>query len=274
VSFAIDPLRSRAGALLDPYDAVSLEEVQADAALSTRVDHKYVVDWATFEAVSTALAGTHRALEIDGRRSFAYETVYFDSPTLGAYRAHMQQRRRRYKVRSRRYVDSAVQYFEVKLKGARGETVKHQLPCRLEDHGHVSAAARAFLSERLAEAYPSMGVPELGPTIHTNYNRMTLAHDEERLTADFNLSFSDGISDIPGLSPEYLIVESKSVHGLATADRELRRLGIRPLSCSKYCVGMGLLRDDVKVNELRWLLGRYFNVEQRPGLPAQGGLDG
>lgn len=272
MSFAIDPLQARASALLEPYEPVSLEAVQADAALGTRVDRKYVVDWNTFEAVTESLAGTHRALEIDGRRSFRYETVYFDSPTLGAYRAHMQQRRRRYKVRSRRYVDSALQYFEVKLKGARGETIKHQLPSEREEHGHVSAAARTFLSERLAEVYPSMGVPELGPTVHTNYNRMTLAHEEERLTADFNLSFSDGSVDVPGLSRQYLIVESKSVRGLAAADRELRRLGVRPVSCSKYCVGMGLLRDDVKVNELRWLLNRYFDAEPRP--ESAGGSDG
>src|SRR4051794_32133208 len=122
---------------------ISLPALQRTAALSTRVDRKYVVDWATFAVVLDAIGTTHRALEMGGRRTFRYRNTYFDSPDLGAYRAHMQQRRRRYKIRTRHYVDSGLKLFEIKLKGRRGETVKHQMPYRDQDLGTVNHEARA-----------------------------------------------------------------------------------------------------------------------------------
>lgn len=251
--------------LLDGAAPISLQELQDTAALRTRVDRKYVVGWDTLARVLHAVADTHRGLQIDGQRTFRYESVYFDSPELIAFRAHMQQRRRRYKVRSRHYVDSGLQTFEVKLKGRRGETIKHQLPYADQDLNKVTSQARDFLTARLAEAYPSLEVPELAPVLSNRYQRMTFACAGERMTVDFDLHYADADSDVVGLDPGHVIIESKCERGLGAADRELRRLGIKPVTCSKYCVGVGLLRDDVKVNDLRWLLSRYFDWDQRPG---------
>jgi hypothetical protein len=237
---------------------IALDELQDRAALRTRVDRKYVVDWHTLERVVGSLRRTHRALEIDGQRTFEYDTVYFDSPGLWSYRAHLQQRRRRYKARTRHYVDSGLYLFEVKLKGRRGETIKHQMKCRPEDHGRLTEDARAFLAERLSAAYPRMELPDLQPTVRTRYHRVTLSRGAERVTCDFDLHFADGETEVLGLTPGYAIVESKCEGGLGELDRQLRRLGVSPIACSKYCVGVGLLREDVKVNELRWLLNRYF----------------
>jgi hypothetical protein len=63
-----------------------------------------------------------------GRRvAFAYHTTYYDAPELRAHRDHVQRRRRRFKRRARDYVDSGLHTFEVKLKKARGLTVKHRM---------------------------------------------------------------------------------------------------------------------------------------------------
>jgi len=255
-------LPSGVARLVEAAPAISLEELQQAAALRTRVDRKYVIDWATLSGVLGALSGTHRVLEIDGQRVFRYESVYFDSADLTAFRAHLQRRRRRYKVRTRHYVDSGLKTFEVKLNGKRGETVKHRMPYGDEDLGRVTEGARAFLADRLGEAYPRLDVPELSPTLRNRYHRVTLTAGAERLTCDSNLSYADGEVEVPGLDPRYVIVESKCEKGLGAADRELRRRGIQPVACSKYCVGVGLLREDVKVNEMRWLLNRYFAWEQ------------
>jgi len=250
-------------ALLHAAPAITLEDLQASAALSTRVDRKYVIDWAMLSGLLGALSDTHHALEIDAQRLFRYDSVYFDSVDLMAFRAHQQRRRRRYKVRSRHYVDTGLRMFEVKLNGKRGETIKHQMPYGDEDHGRLTEQALQFLADRLAEAYPRMQVPELAPTLRNSYQRLTLAAGNERVTCDFDLHYADGDVQVPGLHPDYVIVESKCAVGLGAADRELRRLGIRPVACSKYCVGVGLLREDVKVNEMRWLLKRYFARDAR-----------
>ncbi|MDQ3850418.1 MAG: polyphosphate polymerase domain-containing protein [Actinomycetota bacterium] len=258
---------------MEAAPAIALDELQASAALRTRLDRKYVVEWEQLTALLGALSDTHRVLEIAGHRVFRYESVYFDSPDLLAFRAHLQRRRRRYKVRSRHYVDTGLRTFEVKLKGKRGETVKHQMPYGDEDLDRVSEHAQRFLAERLGEAYPRIDLPQLSPTLRNGYQRFTLTAGIERLTCDFDLSYGHADIDVPGLDPRYVIVESKCEKGLGAADRELRRLGVRPVGCSKYCVGVGLLRADAKVNELRWLLNRYFagndrRAEHPPALPT------
>jgi VTC domain len=230
--------------IAEAFPAVGLERLDA---LCDRVDVKYVISLASFAALAERLLPTHAALEIDGRRAFAYRSTYFDTPELDTYRAHIQGRRRRYKCRSREYCDSGAFTFEVKLKGLRGRTVKHRMP----HHGHeLSQAAMAFLCERL-DREPGGA---LGPTLTVAYTRVTLAAPGERVTCDFDLTFngSEGRLD-PGMA----IVESKSARGNALADRVLRELGHRPQPlCSKYCLGVALTRP-VTANLLRPLL-RHF----------------
>jgi hypothetical protein len=233
--------------VVESFSAIGLEQLDADAALRDRVDVKYVVPLSAFAALADRLLATHFALEIDGRRAFAYRSTYFDTPELGAFRDHLQQRRRRYKCRSREYCDSGAFAFELKLKGLRGRTVKHRMP---HDGHELSEAAMAFLCERL-DRPPDGG---LGPTLTVAYTRVTFAAPGERLTCDFDLTFNDSEGR---LHPGMAIVESKSERGNAAADRVLRELGQRaqPL-CSKYCVGVALTRP-VTANLLRPLL-RHF----------------
>ena len=239
---------------LGSFAPISLAELEATAGLLSRVDRKYILSVPQAQALMTALAPTHCVLEIGGRRAFAYRSVYLDSPCLGAFRAHMQERRRRYKCRTRHYVDSDRHVFEVKLKGLRGMTVKHQMPLAAPE---PTAEALAFAAARVGEAY-GRTPRDLRPSISTTYVRVTLAVGDHRVTVDHGLSFAADTGGTAALRDEYVIVESKSPQGAGTADGVLKRLGIRPVECSKYCVGVALLRDDVRANRLRWLLHRYF----------------
>lgn len=240
---------------LDELEPIPLAELVETAGLLTRLDRKYVVTWDVARELVAELAPAHRILEIAGRRSFAYRSVYFDSPSLGAYRAHVQQRRRRYKCRTRHYLDSDAHLFEVKLKGLRGATIKHQLPLAGPEE-QLGTDALAFAGHHVERAYGRRPA-ELTPSIRTEYRRVTLAGGEHRVTLDHHLSFhGDGTKG--ALGGEYVIVESKGPHGPGAADLALRRRGVRPVECSKYCVGVALLRDDVRANGLQWLMRRYF----------------
>jgi hypothetical protein len=245
--------------VVESFPAVGLEQLDAGAALRDRVDVKYVVPLAAFAALADRLLATHAALEIDGRRAFAYRSTYFDTPELGAFRAHMQQRRRRYKCRSREYLDTGAYAFEVKLKGLRGRTVKH----RMDHDGHeLSDAAIAFLRDCLDRAYGRPPDYGLRPALDVAYTRVTLAVPElgERVTCDFDLTFTGPGGAAGRLDPGTAIVESKSALGNARADRALRALGHRPEpGCSKYCLGVALTRT-VTGNPLRPLLRRHFQA--------------
>jgi hypothetical protein len=247
--------------LADAFPPAALHEL---AELQDRVDVKYVISFERFAALAEQLRGTHSVLEIDGRRAFHYRSTYFDTEELTAFRAHVQQRRRRFKCRSREYVDSGLCTFEVKLKGLRGRTVKFRMAYDRTLRDELSEPALAFLHDCLERSYgrPPAGV--LRPALAVAYTRVTLVGPGERLTCDFDLAFSapDGTSG--RLAPGMAIVETKSERGSAVADRALRTLGARPeRACSKYCLGIGWTRPSVKSNPLRPLLRRHFQ-----GAPA------
>ncbi len=243
------------------FAPVALDDVLAAADLPERVDVKYLIPARRLADLAEHLSETHRVLEIDGRRAFGYRSTYFDTAGLAAYRDHVQRRRRRFKCRSREYVDSGLCTFEVKLKGRRGRTVKHRMAYDPAGRAMLSAAAREFVGDCVERAYGRRPDGDLRPTLVVSYTRVTLVSPErgERLTCDFDLAFAapDGASG--RLAEEIVIVESKSERGGALADRVLRMLGARPEPvCSKYCLGVGLTRPHVRANALRPLLRRHF----------------
>ena len=245
---------------LDAFEPVSLSEVSARAALQHRVDRKHIIHRAALGVLLDALAPTHRALEIAGRRAHAYDTVYFDSPGLGAYRAHLQGRRRRFKTRTRLYADSDVCVFEIKLKDARGLTVKQRLEIAPGEHATISARAKDFLDDCLRTSYGLAAPAVLEPTLHSRFTRLTLVgmDAEERLTCDLDVAYTAGGRALPGLDPSFVIVETKSLNGRGPAQDALKALGSRPASVSKYCLGIGLSRPDVHRGRFLAPVRRYL----------------
>jgi hypothetical protein len=255
------PLSPRRAA--ESFRAVGLAELETSAALQDRVDCKYVISLEQFAALAERLLTTHAVLAIEGRRAFRYRTTYFDTGELRIFRDHIQQRRRRYKCRAREYVDSGLCMFEVKLKGPRGRTIKHRIPYDRTRRDELSGPALAFLRECLQRCYGRAPDGELRPALDVAYTRVTFAAPElgERVTCDFDLAFSAPGGASGQLAEDRVIVESKSAHGNATADRALRALGARPeVGCSKYCLGVGFTNPRVKSNGLRPLLRRHFRA--------------
>jgi hypothetical protein len=244
----------------EDFRPVTLAELEASAGLLDRVDRKYVVPVETFAAVAERLADTHGVLDIDGVRAFDYRTAYYDTPGLDTYRDHVQGRRRRYKCRSRHYVDSGGCSFELKLKGLRGRTIKQRIAYDPELHGSVSAEALDFVCSSLQHAYGRAPLC-LMPVLHMTYLRTTLVDVGgcERLTCDERLRFHGCGRPGGALHDGVVILESKSRDGAGLADRLLQDLGMRAIdSCSKYCLGVGMTRPDVRDNLFRPLLRRWF----------------
>ena len=130
--------------LVNGFDPISLPELDRHAALQMRVDRKYIVRFETLERLLAELGDDYLALEIDGDRLQRYDSVYFDTPALMGYRHHLQGRRKRFKTRTRLYGGTAC-FFDLKLKGRRGETVKRRLPLPPLAQGSLTTDASAFL---------------------------------------------------------------------------------------------------------------------------------
>ena len=249
----------RALPAVDLLAPVGLAELVARAALQTRVDRKYVVPLAAAEQLVSGLARTEqvRVLEIGGRRTFGYESLYLDTPELTGYLLAARGRRRRFKVRRRSYLDTGTSFLEVKTRGLRGATVKE----RLLDTGGPAAGA-LFVDDALARAgLGTIRSRDLRPTLRTAYRRTTLhlPATDVRVTVDTDLTWA-----LPGGAAATLdgvaLVETKSTSAPSAADRRLWRSGHRPSRISKYGTGLAALRGDLPDNRWCPVLRRHFSL--------------
>lgn len=225
---------------------VGLGELTETAALLTRTDRKYVVPAGDLPALLGRLRPHVRVLEIDGERSFAYESDYFDSLDLRCFRDTAHRRRRRFKVRTRRYTTGA-SFLEVKTAVARG-TAKHRLPWAGE---RLDAEARSFVAATLADA--GIGaMPALTPVLRTTYRRTTLhlPRDGARVTLDSDLEWISLLDGQRARVERLVVIETKTVSGPCAADRLLWASGHRPRALSKYATGQAALDPALPRN--RW----------------------
>jgi hypothetical protein len=244
------------------WGRVSLAELNQRAPLLDRAESKYLAGSAFIEEVMDELRPAFDVLAIDGQTVFTYDTVYYDTDCLRAYRDQVQGRRRRLKVRSRHYVESDLYFFEVKLKGPRGRTIKERMPYDGGRHGAVGPDALGFVQDCVLQNYGESFAHRLEPQLTMRYRRLTLVGKgaPERVTIDFDLDFVDAGPEGARAQapPGTLIVEVKSADGRGVADQVLRAAGARGGSCSKYCIGLNLVRPGLRYNRFKPLLEHHF----------------
>jgi hypothetical protein len=258
--------------LLDRIAPVSLRELDATAALQTRVDRKYALTSEEAHTLLATLAPTARVLDIDGARSHGYASTYFDTPDMLAFRLTARRRRRRFKVRTRTYVDSGARFLEVKCRGSRGVTVKHRQPH--DDAARIGAGV-GFVADRLRAAHiggeaPGARASSLAPVLATAFQRTTLLLPDARLTADTGLVWTllaDRTGDGTRCAAFPLtVVETKSAGSApSSADRILWRAGHRPDRISKFGTGLALLDPTLPDHPWRRLL--HLPVVDLEGTP-------
>ena len=253
---------------LAAFTPIDLDELNAHAALQTRVDRKYVIPASELAHLVRRLPASTRVLHIGGTAALAYASRYFDTPELDSYLTGARGRRHRFKVRTRTYLDSGGSFLEVKSKSGRSATVKQRIAWTGDD---LDATART----RAAELLSAAGVPaaeriahRLRPSLDSSYRRVTLmlpgATDAEdsRTTIDLDLQWSAPGRGILTL-PDRVIVETKSGRRAGAMDRVLWHAGHRPISISKYGTGMAALHPELPHNKWHRTLGRHFAGAQR-----------
>lgn len=235
---------------------LSLPEVLATADLQTRTDRKYIVGPDLLAALLAELGAGMGVLEIDGAQAFRYESVYFDTPARDSYLGAAYGRRRRFKVRTRAYVDSGDCMLEVKVRTGRGETEKHRVAYDAGRRWALDGAGLNFVRQH-APVPPGAA---LAPALTTTYQRRTFVElaTGARLTCDTGLVCAS--PDGPAVSlPGDCLVETKSAGPPTGADRFLWRAGVRPAAISKFCVGMAALDPALPANKWNRILGQHFH---------------
>ncbi len=224
---------------------ISLAEMDV-VSLMDRIDTKYVFSAGELARVLDSVRSEYRVLEVGGVRWSDYATLYFDSPQRDCYRQHHNGKLNRRKFRVRSYGSSGACFLEVKTKNNRGRTDKRRIA--------VPDIERAWSPEGVAFVESITGErPELTPQLWTHFQRVTLVGVErcERVTLDSRLVFEAGgkRESLPGV----VIAEVKQARSDRNSSfrQELRRMGVRPLRVSKYCVGSVLLDPALKRNRFK-----------------------
>ena len=269
----------------DGINTITLAELNSEASLLTRMDRKYLVPPGDTQHVINHLAPRAQVLQIDSLRHFRYASTYFDTPGLDAFFLAARKRRRRYKIRTRTYLDSGLCFLEVKTNGSREATVKDRFKYDPDDADRVTPDGRLFVIERLVESGTCSSdeartiADALVPVMDSTYSRTTLhlPHDEARATFDTQLTWDlfgpDGKRLGQGVMVDHLnVVETKNPSTASPTDRLLWNQGHRPARISKYATGLALLDASLPTN--RWNrtikrdLGRYWRQVRSRQLAA------
>lgn len=255
------PVGDAVDAALQRLETIDLAQLNRCARLQTRKDRKYVLAPDEVVAVLDALPGDLRVLEIGSRRWFGYESVYFDTDDLDSYRLAATRRPRRFKVRTRTYLESGLRFAEVKTKDRRGRTVKH----RLELDQNVIGPDEVVRSFAMGFGAVASYADRLEPVLTTRYRRATLALPEAGVRATLDAAYRcvDAEGASIGLEND-LIIETKTSGRPSIVDHALWRAGHRPLKISKYATGLAALHPELIANRWAPVLRAHF---ERDGLP-------
>ncbi|MEL6983614.1 MAG: polyphosphate polymerase domain-containing protein [Actinomycetota bacterium] len=254
-----DPAADMIGRAVDEavgrFESTGLQALNRRAKLQIRKDRKYVLDATELVRLLDALPTDTRALEIDGRRWFRYESVYFDTDRFDSYRLAAIHRPSRFKVRTRTYLDSGLAFAEVKTKDRRGRTVKHRL--RVDDGNADTGDVVRDFAGGVDEA--SSYADDLEPVLISRYRRATLLLSDVgvRVTIDADYRCIGADRATTGLTDEF-IVEVKSDGRPSIVDHLLWRGGHRPVKISKYATGLAALHPELAANRWQPVLAAHF----------------
>jgi hypothetical protein len=244
--------------ILAQADGISLSEM-ASVSLLDRIDTKYVFGTSQLCSILPQIIGQYRVLDIQQKRISRYRTLYFDTHDFTIYHDHHNGAGSRYKVRARKYLDSNLSFFEVKFKNNRRRTIKSRLPIPDVIPG-IDEHVNDFV-----DSHTPFEANALEPKLWNDYLRITLVSKphEERLTLDLNVDFGWGENHYSLLG--IVIAEVKQPAFSQDSDfiQYMRRLGIRPISFSKYTGGVYHLYDHIKTNNFKPQMRRMDKVMQQ-----------
>jgi len=232
--------------VISEFQPISLQEMDA-VTLMNRLDFKYAFNIRRLPSILSVLSENYKVLEIDGIRGSHYKSTYFDTDDLSMYYDHHNGKPVRYKIRRREYVDSGLNFMEIKQKSSQGKTHKVRI---MKHKGELNFTEK---TASFIESQCPFESTELSPQLENYFIRYTLVHktELERLTIDLNLTFS---SESKECTLPYLVIAEVKREGdplKSTFMNLMRNMSIRQSGMSKYCVGTVLLNSQIKYNRFK-----------------------
>ena len=214
--------------------------------LQNRSDTKFVFEASLLPSILNEVKSFYAVLEINGKRTNSYQTLYYDTKNLDCYLQHHNGKTNRIKIRFRKYIESDLNYLEVKLKTNKERTIKSRKKIDTLETV-LSPKSKNFIEDH--SFYKS---ENLFPVLWNKFTRITLTHKSrnERVTIDLKLSFKSYSTNIENNIPHIIIAEVKQEKASLNSDfiQILKKYHIQKSGMSKYCIGTALLNKDIKSN--------------------------
>lgn len=232
--------------MAEDFAPISLEQMDG-VALLNRVDTKFVMNTRQLWKALIQLQPDYWMLDVNGQRLNHYRTLYFDTPGFELYRAHVNERPERYKVRSREYADSSQSFLEVKHKTRKGRTIKERI-ATLRPIVRMTPDLESWLY-----SVGPLGGRLLEPKLWNSFTRITLVSKQgcERVTLDIDLAFAtqDRRTRLDGVVIAEVKMDAARIASPFLAQMRAQRIPERGFS--KYAIGVAMLYDQVKKNTLK-----------------------
>lgn len=231
--------------IINQFHPISLKEMDG-VKLLDRVDTKYVCSVFKLSDILRDLIAEYNILEINDRRIMSYQTKYYDTANFKMYHDHQNGKLNRYKVREREYINSELNFLEVKFKNNKSRTLKTRI-VKSEKLNRFTNSEINFLDNK-----SPFSSEELEVKLLNTFQRITLTNQIERVTIDLGLEFknSDGDNE---LLPSLVIIEVKQSKFSINSEviKVLKKHQVRPCSFSKYCIGTTLVYPHLKSNRFK-----------------------
>ncbi|MDQ3191427.1 MAG: polyphosphate polymerase domain-containing protein [Bacteroidota bacterium] len=232
--------------LLMDFNSVNLNEIEK-VKLMNRTDTKFVFHINKFPSILENLKENYMVLEIENKRICEYQTLYFDTEKLDLYMKHHNGRLNRYKIRCRKYVESNLNFFEIKFKNNKSRTIKNRI--KLENiENSLSDSSKRFLKS-ITKLKPEI----FKPICWINYSRITLVNKKftERVTLDIGLNAKN--ENIEKNFELMVIAELKQESNSMKSYfySVMNKYKIRQNSISKYCFIITQLFPEIKQNQFK-----------------------
>lgn len=232
--------------ILNTFQSISLQEMDT-VKLMNRIDTKYVLNVDVLPKIFQNINDQYKLLEIDNKRVFSYNSLYYDTTDNFMYLAHHNGKLNRYKVRFRKYLVNDLCFLEIKYKDKGTRTIKHRT--KIENiETDLSEKSLNYINK-----YTPFTDHVLQPKIYTSFSRITLVSKalNERVTIDLDLSFrANGSEKEIG---KVAIIELKRDAAVKTSHLldTLLQFRIFPQGFSKYCIGRALVENELKSNNFK-----------------------
>ena len=207
-----------------------------------RMEKKYITHISNLESILKDLQDEYVALEIKWVREFGYHNIYFDTDEYKFFHEHWHGLKVRTKLRTRKYIDSQLAFFEYKQRDH--DTIrKFKFDIQLNKHWKFTKRCKLFTDKLYQSIYQTGLESQVVPALITEYTRSTLCSkkNDERITFDTDLHFTDARRKDwkPTYMPGIVLIESKSWSLSHKAEAILQKHGVVNMNgISKYCLGI------------------------------------